>query len=82
MIEKIENPLGLKLEHIESLISELQQRFDEYSKKMAEFFSLEESGVNIEITTKTGQYSYSLEQLKLLNVELTDPIANSIKEIS
>ncbi|WP_314338389.1 hypothetical protein [Acinetobacter guillouiae] len=82
MIEKIENPLGLKLEHIESLIQELQQQFDEHSKKLSEFFSLEESGVAIEITMRSGQYSYNLEQLKLLKAQLLDPISNSIKEIS
>lgn len=82
MIEKIENPAGLKLEHVESLITELQQHFDKNSKNLPCFFSLEESGVAIKFATRSCQYSYNLEQLKLLKMELLDPVANSIKEIS
>lgn len=82
MLKKIENPLGLKIEIVEKLILELQQNFDEGSKDLPEFLSLDESGVAIEITTKSGQYSYNLEQLKLLKAELLDPVSNSIKEIS
>lgn len=82
MIERIENPAGLKLEHVEKLITELQQHFDENSKNLPCFFSLEESGVAIEITTTSCQYSYNLEQLKLLKIELLDPVMNSLKEVS
>ena len=82
MIEKVENPIGLQLEHVESLITELQQHFDENSKKLTCFFSLEESGVGIEITTKSSSHYDNLEQLKLLKIELLDPVMNSLKEVS
>ena len=44
--------------------------------------TLEESGVALEIKTKTDTYSYNLEQLKLLKAEMLDPVMNSLKEIS
>ena len=82
MFQKIENPLNLELEQVELLIAELQYSFDKYSQDLPEFLSLEESGCGIEIQTKTGEYSYNLEQLKLLKKELLDPVMNSMKEIS
>ena len=81
MIQKIENPLNLRLEQVEILISELQDSFDKYSQDLPEFLSLEESGCAIEIHTKNGEYSYNLEQLKLLKKEFLDPVTNSLKEI-
>ena len=78
MIQKIENPLNLGLEQVEILITELQDSFDKYS----EFLSMEESGCAIEIKTKSGEYSYNLEHLKLLKKEFLDPVINSVKEIS
>lgn len=85
MIEKIENPLGLTLEGVEILIEELQTQFDQYQQdplleKLG--FGIEESGIALEIKTKTNRYSYNLAQLKLLKAEMLDPTMNSIKEIS
>ena len=82
MIQKIENPLNLGLEQVEILITELQDSFDKYSEDLPELLSLEESGCAIEIHTKNGEYSYNLEQLKLLKKEFLDPVMNSVKEIS
>ena len=82
MIQKIENPLNLGLEQVEILITELQDSFDKYSEDLPEFLSLEESGCAIEIHTKNGEYSYNLEQLKLLKKGFLDPVMNSVKEIS
>ena len=82
MIQRIENPLNLELEQVEGLIPELQRQFDENSQLMGDFFTLEESGVSIEITLKTGQYNYDLQQLKGLKAEMLDPVMNSAKEIS
>lgn len=86
MIKKVENPLGLTLEGVEILITELQQQFDQFVKDPIHEtlgLSLEESGVAIEIKTKSKKrYSYNLEQLKLLKAEMLDPTMNSIKEIS
>lgn len=82
MIQKIDNPLNIDLERVEILITELQEIFDNYSQDLPDFFSLEESGCAIEIQTKNGEYSYNLEQLKLLKKELLDPVMNSAKEIS
>lgn len=48
---------------VDVLIAELQKAFDEYSDDLG-IFSLDESGVSIEIKTKSSEYSYSLEQLK------------------
>ena len=86
MIKKVENPLGLTLEGVEILITELQQQFDQFVEDPIHEtlgLSLEESGVAIEIKTKSKKrYSYNLEQLKLLKAEMLDPTMNSIKEIS
>ena len=86
MIKKVENPLGLTLEGVEILITELQQQFDQFVEDPIHEtlgLSLEESGVAIEIKTKSKKrYSYNLEQLKLLKTEMLDPTMNSIKEIS
>lgn len=81
MIQKIENPLNLELEQVEILITELQKNFDSYSQDLPEFLLLEESGCAIEIQTKSGEYNYNLEQLKLLKKEFLDPVTNSLKEI-
>jgi len=81
MIEKIENPLNLGLDQVDVLLAELQKTFDEYSDDLG-IFSLDESGVSIEIKTKSSEYSYSLEQLKKLKVELEDPLVQSLKEVS
>ena len=45
-------------------------------------FALDEFGVSIEIKTKSGEYSYNLEQLKKLKAELEDPLMQSLKEVS
>ncbi|CAM2995155.1 hypothetical protein [Acinetobacter celticus] len=81
MIEKIENPLNFGLEQIEVLISELQETFDSFGGDLGPF-ALDESGVSIEIKTKSGEYSYNLEQLKKLKAELEDPLVQSLKEVS
>lgn len=82
MIEKVENPLNLGLEQINAVISELQKIFDAYSMESLGCFSLDESGVSLEIKTTTGTYSYKLEQLKKLKAELEDPLVQSLKEVS
>ena len=85
MIQKIADPLGLTLEGVEILIEQLQEQFNEYQQDpMLEKLglTLEESGVALEIKTKTNTYSYNLEQLKLLKAEMLDPVMNSLKEIS
>ena len=83
MIKKVENPLGLTLEGVEILITELQHQFVEDPIHETLGLSLEESGVAIEIKTKSKKrYSYNLEQLKLLKAEMLDTTMNSIKEIS
>ena len=84
MIQKIENPLGLRLEGVEILIAELQKQFDQFVEDPIHEtlgLSLEEAGVAIELKTKTGKYSYNLEQLKLLKAEMLDPVMNSAKKI-
>lgn len=81
MIEKIENPLDFGLEQIEVLISELQETFNSFHANLGPF-ALDESGVSIEIKTKSGEYSYDLEQLKKLKTELEDPLVQSLKEVS
>ena len=81
MILKIENPLNLELEQVEILITELQENFDRHSQDLPEFLFLEESGCAIEIKTKSCEYNYNLEQLKLLKKEFLDPVTNSLKEI-
>ena len=81
MIEKIENPLNFGVDQIEILITELQKNFDEYRDDLG-VFSLDESGVAIEITMKDATYSYHLEQLKKLKAELEDPVLQSLKEMS
>jgi hypothetical protein len=83
MILKIANPLDLTLKQVELLINELQQNFDINSKGLPEFLSLDESGVSMEIERKDGlSHSYSLSDLKLLKAELTDPVIQSLKEVS
>jgi hypothetical protein len=66
---------------ITSPLNELQKTFDEYSDDLG-IFSLDESGISIEIKTKSSEYSYNLEQLKKLKVELEDPLLQSLKEVS
>ena len=82
MIEKVKNPMNLGLEQINAAISELQKIFDAYSMESLGCFSLDESGVSLEIKTTTGMYSYDLEQLKKLKAELEDPLLQSLKEVS
>ena len=82
MIEKIENPLNLKLEGIELLITEPQKQFEDSSMNIPEGLSLNESGVSIEIQMVSGTYSYSLELLKKLKAELEDPLMQSLKEVT
>mgnify|MGYP000157899463 CR=1 FL=1 len=48
-----------------TLTPEQQKTFDEYSDDLG-IFSLDESGISIEIKTKSSEYSYNLEQLKKL----------------
>ena len=81
MIEKIENPLDLELKQVDALISELQTKFNEFSDRFGPF-SLDESGVAMEIKTMSGTHSYDLAQLNLLRVELLDPVISSLKEVS
>ena len=81
MIEKTENFLDFGLEQIEVLISELQETFDEFHANLGPF-ALDEFGVSIEIKTKSGEYSYNLEQLKKLKAELEDPLMQSLKQVS
>ena len=81
MIEKIENPLNFGLDQVNILITELQKSFNEFSNDLVPF-SLDESGVSIEIKLKSSTHSYDLAQLKLLRAELVDPVVNSLKEVS
>lgn len=80
MIEKIENPLNFGLDQVNILITELQKSFNEFNNDLVPF-SLDESGVSIEIKWKSGTHSYDLAQLKLLRAELVDPVVNSLKEV-
>lgn len=84
MIEKTENPLDLNIEAIEWFITELQATYDSYKADYENaWFSLEETGVSIEITLKDkGPYSYSLAQCKALKAELEDPLMQSLREVS
>jgi len=81
MIHKTENPLNFDLDQIEFLIVELQASFDTFSDDLGPF-TLDESGVSIDITTQSGKYSYNLEQLKQLKTKMLDPAINSPKDIS
>ena len=81
MIEKTSNPLNLGLKQIDVLITELQDTFNKFGGDLG-LFSLDESGVAMEITLKSGTHSYDLAQLKLLKAELLDPVAQSLKEVS
>ena len=67
---------------VDVLIAELQKTFDTYSMESLGCFSLDESGVSLEIKTTTGTYSYDLEQLKKLKTQLEDPLVQSLKEVS
>lgn len=85
MIQKTPDPLGLTVEGVEILIEQLQEWFDQFVKdpiheKLG--LSLDESGVSIDITTQSGEYSYNLEQLKQLKTKMLDPVINSPKDIS
>lgn len=60
MIEKIENPLNLKIDAVDLLIEQLQKQFEDSSMNIPEGLSLNESGVSIEIQMVSGTYSYSL----------------------
>lgn len=83
MILKVENPLDLNLNQVEMLIDELQQSFDQHSEDLPEYLSLDESGVAMEIKTKSGlTHSYNLADLKLLKAQMTDPVVQSLKEVS
>lgn len=82
MIEKIENPLNLKIGAVDLLINELQKQFDESSMNIPDGLSLDESGVSIEIQMVSGTYSYSLDLLKKLKAELEDPLMQSLKEVT
>ena len=83
MILKVENPLDLNLNQVKILIDQLQQSFDQYSEDLPEYLSLDESGVAMEIETKSGvTHSYNLADLKLLKAQMTDPVVQSLKEVS
>jgi hypothetical protein len=82
MIEKIENPLNLKIDAVDLLIEQLQKQFEDSSMNIPEGFSLNESGVSIEIQMVSGTYSYSLDLLKKLKAELEDPSMQSLKEVT
>lgn len=82
MIEKVENPLSLKLDVIDVLIAELQKQFDLFSADVPDKLSLDETGVSIEIEMTSGTYSYNLQQLKKLKAEMDDPLLQSLKEVS
>ena len=82
MIEKIENPLNLKIDAVDLLIEQLQNQFEDSSMNIPEGLSLNESGVSIEIQMVSGTYSYSLDLLKKLKAELEDPLMQSLKEVT
>ena len=82
MIEKVENPLSLKLDVIDVLIAELQKQFDLFSADVPDKLSLDETGVSIEIEMTSGTYSYNLQQLKQLKAEMDNPLHQSLKEVS
>ena len=82
MIEKIENPLNLKIDAVDLLIEQLQKKFEDSSMNIPEGLSLNESGVSIEIQMVSGTYSYSLDLLKKLKAELEDPLMQSLKEVT
>lgn len=82
MIEKIENPLNLKIDAVDLLIEQLQKQFEDSSMNIPEGISLNESGVSIEIQMVSGTYSYSLDLLKKLKAELEDPLMQSLKEVT
>ena len=82
MIEKIENPLNLKIDAVDLLIEQLQKQFEDSSMNIPEGLLLNESGVSIEIQMVSGTYSYSLDLLKKLKAELEDPLMQSLKEVT
>lgn len=83
MIEKIDNPMGLSIHQVDLLINELQPTFDNFQNNPVEFLRLDESGISMEITTKSGKSaSYNLEQLKKLKKQLSDPVMISRGEIA
>ena len=82
MIEKIENPLNLKIDAVDLLIEQLQKQLEDSSMNIPEGLSLNESGVSIEIQMVSGTYSYSLDLLKKLKAELEDPLMQSLKEVT
>ena len=82
MIEKIENPLNLKIDAVDLFIEQLQKQFEDSSMNIPEGLSLNESGVSIEIQMVSGTYSYSLDLLKKLKAELEDPLMQSLKEVT
>ena len=82
MIEKIENPLNLKIDAVDLLIEQLQKQFEDSSMNIPEGLSLNESGVSIEIQMVSGTYSYSLDLLTKLKAELEDPLMQSLKEVT
>lgn len=83
MIENIDNPIELSLSQVELLIAELQPTYDKFQNNPIEFLRLDESGISMDITTKSGKYaSYNLEQLKKLKKQMTDPVTISRGEIS
>ena len=70
------NPLNFDLEHINKIIDYLQSEYDLYLSKFGDtgFLCLEESGVSIEFSVRgKGTFSYSLEQCKKLQIEMTQP---------
>lgn len=69
------NPLNFDLEHINQIIDYLQSQYDLYVSKLSDTgLCLEESGVSIEFSVpEKGTFSYSLEQCKKLQLEMTQP---------
>lgn len=81
MIEKIENPLNLRIEQVDAAINELQKTFDSFNRNSGAF-EVDESCVLLEIKTRKETYSYSLEQLKKLKAEMLNPLVKSLGEMS
>lgn len=81
MIEKIENPLNFGIEQVDAAIAELQKTFDDFNRNPG-VFEVDESNVCLELTTRKETYSYSLDQLKKLKAQLSDPLVQSLGEMA
>lgn len=83
MIEKTENPLGLNLKITNIFLAELQRHFDDWQASPAAIYeTLDESSISIDIEYQGKKHPYTLEQLKKLKAELSDPVINAVKEFA